>query len=791
MSDISRQEPVSFAPATETAPSTNAVSAVEARGQSLFESIPIPTYIWSVQNDVFTLTDFNAAAARWAGEDIRTLLNKTADEIYHDRPDILGYFRACMAQRTVITHETGYRLRSTPTERVIELTFSYVTSQTLLLHINDITAHRMAEAALRKEQANLRALLENTASTIWSVDSEYRLIVGNKNFQRNIRRATGTTIESGGHGLPAEASTTDRDEWRGYYDRALRGEQFSIEILQHYFEPPAWVEFQFGPIRDEHGAVTGVTVLGRNTTERKRGEMSLRESEERFRLAFENANDGVCIVGTDGRLLRVNQRMCEIFGYTQAEMEQMSVNDLTHPDYLEVSPKFIRQAVEAHSGHDEFEKAYIHRNGHIVWARVSSSLVTGAEGEPLYFISHVQDVTARKQAEQERAQLQAQLIQSQKMEMIGRLAGGIAHDFNNMLAVILMRAELSLPLVAANSATHRNLTTIHNTAQRSAELVRQLLAFARKQTIAPRPLDLNTTVDAVLPMLQRLIGEEINLVWQPGEHLWIVEMDPSQVDQILINLCVNARDAIDSIGVIAIETANVVLREEVAANSLPIAAGEYVMITVSDNGAGIPEDALPHIFEPFFTTKEVGKGSGLGLATVDGIVQQNGGYIQVFSTPGRGATFKVYLPRHFKPAQENTQAQLTTVARGANETVLVVEDEALVLQMIEDVLQHLGYNVIVFNEPGKALQHLQDHPTKIDLLLTDIIMPEMTGRTLAERVSSLQPGVRILYISGYPADALVNDRTTETPALYLQKPFSLDVLASTVRRVLGSPAPGQ
>ena len=750
----------------------------------LFESMPIPTYIWSVTDGVFTLIDFNPAAERWGGGSIQPFVNKTADEIYHDRPDLLEHFRTCMTQRTVIVCETEYRMRSTQEDRLVELTFTYVTPRMMLMHANDVTARHTAEAALRNEQANLRALLENTEATIWSVDRDYRLIVGNEHFRRNVQRATGASIQAGEEVLKAGIPTTLNDNWRGYYDRALSGEYFSIEILHRYFEPSAWVEFQFGPIRNERGEVTGATVLGRNISDRKHAEMSLRESEERFRLAFESANDGVCLVGIDGRLLRVNQRMCEIFGYTRAEMERMYVNDLTHPDYQSVSPRFIHRAVEDHGGHDEFEKAYIHRNGRIVWGRVSSSLVMGVQGEPLYFISHVQDITARKQAEQEHEQLYAQLLQSQKMETVGRLAGGIAHDFNNMLAVILMRAELSLPMVTADSILHRNLMTIFNTAQRSAELVRQLLAFARKQTISPRALDLNVTIAALLPMLHRLIGEEISLVWKPGAQLWIVEMDPSQVDQILVNLCVNARDAISGVGSITIETANVVLHNEVAASGLPIPGGEYVMISVTDSGTGIPEDVLPQIFEPFFTTKEVGKGSGLGLATVDGIVQQNGGYIQVVNSPGYGAAFRIYLPRHLQSAKEDVQTQVMTLLRGANETILLVEDEELVLQMMTDVLQHLGYNVIVFSEPSKALQHLQETNSKIDLLLTDIIMPEMTGRELAERVAALQPNVKVLYISGYPADTIAHSRVVETEMAYLQKPFSLSTLAAKVRRAL-------
>ena len=509
---------------------------------------------------------------------------------------------------------------------------------------DELNRRTVVEAALRAEQANLLALIENTDGSIWSVDRDYRLIIGNSIFQHNARAALGRELVVGEDVLGRAEAEAQSAEWRAYYDRALHGEHFSIEVVRRLVTPPEWVEYRFSPIRDQDGAITGVTVFGRSIAERRRTETELRESEERFRLAFENASDGVCLVGVDGRLLRVNAQMCAMFGYGRQEMEEMSVNDFTHPDYQNVSPQFIRRAIESDSSREEFEKCYMHRDGSLVWGRVSSSLIHDEHGASLYFISHVQDITAHRQAEQERAELQAQLMEAQRMESIGRLAGGIAHDFNNLLAVILMRTEMSLALTNKDSPLQRNLQAIHAATQRSAELVRQLLGFARQQMIAPQVLNLNNTLAALLPTLRNLAGEAIELVWRPGADLWPVKIDPSQLDQIMTNLTLNARDAIAGRGTITVATQNST-PSPAEGREAGAAPGDYVTITVADDGCGMNAEVMAHIFEPFFTTKEVGKGSGLGLAMIDGVVQQNRGYITVSSQSGQGATFRIFLPR--------------------------------------------------------------------------------------------------------------------------------------------------
>ena len=342
------------------------------------------------------------------------------------------------------------------------------------------------------------------------------------------------------------------------------------------------------------------------------------------------------------------------------------------------------------------------------------------------------DLSERKQAEAEKDKLQAQLIQAQKMESVGRLAGGVAHDFNNMLGVILGHTELALMHTNPSDPFHADLVEIQNAAERSADLTRQLLAFARKQTVAPKVLDINETVAGMLKMLQRLIGEDINLAWIPGFELGKVKIDPSQIDQILANLCVNARDAIAGVGKVTIETANAVLDETYSTAHAGFTPGDYVRLSISDNGCGMDKETLSQIFEPFFTTKEFGKGTGLGLATVYGIIKQNMGFVNVYSEPGHGTTFNIYLPRYAGKAGQAPAESAVELATGQG-TILLVEDEPGILKLTTAILRKLGYTVLAASSPGEAIRIAEEHTGNLNLLITDVVMPEMNGRSISQK----------------------------------------------------------
>jgi signal transduction histidine kinase/CheY-like chemotaxis protein len=394
---------------------------------------------------------------------------------------------------------------------------------------------------------------------------------------------------------------------------------------------------------------------------------------------------------------------------------------------------------------------------------------------------------ALRASEQDREKLREQLVQAQKLESIGRLAGGVAHDFNNMLAVILGRCEIALESLTASHPVQRDLREIEAAAQRSAELTKQLLAFARKQIICPKVLSLNDTVSGMLTMLRRLIGEDVELEFIPGPLLSKVKMDPTSVDQILANLAINARDAItQGNGKITIETQNASLDESYVARHAGAQVGDRVMLAFSDNGYGMGKDVVEHLFEPFFTTKALGQGTGLGLATVYGIVQQNSGSIEVYSEPGLGTTFKLYFPTCEVDDTAVAGAATSEIPKGCGELILIVEDEEAILGMAKTMLERVGYRVLAESSPGKAMELLAESDAKVKLLLTDVVMPQYNGRQIAEILKQTEPDLRVLYMSGYTTNVIAHHGVLEDGVAFIQKPFTLRELATKVRGVLDS-----
>ncbi len=397
------------------------------------------------------------------------------------------------------------------------------------------------------------------------------------------------------------------------------------------------------------------------------------------------------------------------------------------------------------------------------------------------------DITERKRAEAERERLSNQLSQAQKMESIGRLAGGVAHDFNNMLNVILGHTDMVLEDLPEEHELQADLESIRGAAERSADLTSQLLAFARRQTVELKVLDLNETVASLIKMLRRLIGEDIDLLWNPAESLQPVRMDPAQLDQVLANLVVNARDAIgrENVGKITIETSCANFDNAYVQDHPGFKEGEYVMLGVSDDGCGMDDETRQQVFEPFFTTKSTGEGTGLGLATVYGIVRQNDGFINVYSEPGEGTTFRIYIPVYDSDSAEVSHVrQRDEVIAGQGETLLLVEDEPAILKLGVKMLERLGYKVIAASSPGEALELAKQHEGSIDLLITDVVMPEMHGRDLADKLLAYYPDLKRLFMSGYTANVIAHHGVLEEGIQFMQKPFSLTTLSVRVREVL-------
>jgi len=366
------------------------------------------------------------------------------------------------------------------------------------------------------------------------------------------------------------------------------------------------------------------------------------------------------------------------------------------------------------------------------------------------------------------------------------LAGGVAHDFNNMLGVIMGQAELALYQMDPAHPLFNRLQEIRKAAERSADLTRQLLAFARKQTVAPKVLDLNETIEGMLKMLRRLIGEDIELAWLPGTKVWPVKMDPSQIDQILANLCVNARDAIAGVGKVIIETQNAGFEDEYCAEHPWFAPGDYVLLAVSDDGCGMDPETLGKIFEPFFTTKGIGHGTGLGLATVYGIAKQNNGFIYVYSEPGHGSTFKVYLPRYAVVTGSIVIESPVAPVKQGDETILLVEDDISMLEMTTLMLELCGYRVLAASSPDEAIRIAMAYKDGIHLLMTDVIMPEMNGRDLAKHLNAFHPQIMCLFMSGYTSNVIAHHGVLDEGVHFIQKPFSRQGLAAKVREALDS-----
>ncbi len=523
--------------------------------------------------------------------------------------------------------------------------------------------------------------------------------------------------------------------------------------------------------------------------ERRQAEEKLRQSEEKYRELVENANSIILRMDKEGRLTFFNDFALRFFGYSHEEIIGRNVVGTIVPE-TDSAGRNLRAMIEDICLHPERydvnQNENMLRDGTRVWVDWTNKPLANASGELVEILSVGSDITARKRAEEERVHLESQLYQARKMESVGRLAGGVAHDFNNMLGVILGFADMAMTRVDRAQPIYGDLREICAAANRSADLTRQLLAFARRQTVTPKVLDLNAAVTGMLKILHRLIGENIELDWRPGPDLWPVLVDPSQMDQILANLCVNARDAIAGTGKVTIETENRSLDGSFCAGHVGVSPGDYVLLTVEDDGRGMDEETLTSIFEPFFTTKGVGEGTGLGLATVYGAVEQNGGFIDVQSERGRGTLFNIYLPRHAGSAATAAPENPTPPKMTGHETILLVEDEPTFLKMAMTMLERQGYTVLAATTPGEALLLAEARGGAVDLLMTDVVMPEMNGRDLAIKLLTRYPRIKRLFMSGYTSDIIAHNGVVDDGTHFIQKPFSVGDLAAKVRETLDS-----
>jgi PAS domain S-box-containing protein len=644
------------------------------------------------------------------------------------------------------------------------------------------------QQALSKSEKELSSILQRTPDIIYRLDSQGRITFVNE----AVRRYGYDPLKMIGARLLDYVHPEDRDLARHRVDERRAGDRstrtLEIRLLTSSGSERV-AEYTAVPVQQvpvfllqaeglyENGTgperYIGTQGIARDITDRKRAEEALKKSEEKYSKVFRAAPAGVAVASLDeARFLDVNEEFERIYGFSRDELIGRSAFDIGLW-FDAVEREHIIGLLRRGEPVKELEVQARTKNGDTRTVRYNGQLID--IGGIACLISAVVDITDRKR-------LESQLQQAQKLEAVGRLAGGIAHDFNNMLAVILGQADLASQTLKPGNPALESIQEIRKAAERSAELTRQLLVFARRQDAAPQPLDLNRAISEGLAMLRRLIGESVALNWNPAPSLWSVKMDPTQVDQILINLAVNARDAVADVGTLTISTENW-LQEEAQPQHGGEGPREWVILTVADTGTGMSNESLAHIFEPFFTTKEIGKGTGMGLATVYGIVQHSGGRIEVESELGKGTTFRVYLPRTLETAINVQEAEQTELARG-HETLLVVEDERAILKITRTTLQRLGYSVIAAASAKDALAFTAQHEGPLHLLLTDVVMPEMNGLDLYAKIATSHPGIRIIFMSGYSADVFPPPGDGNGDVPFLQKPFSMRQLSAKVREVL-------
>jgi len=554
-------------------------------------------------------------------------------------------------------------------------------------------------------------------------------------------------------------------------------ETIGVLVAQHYEDGNAYTKHELEFLASVGGQIA-VAI------DRKRTEEELRAAETRFRTLVEQlpAITYVAEFGAAGPWSYVSPQIETLLGFSPAEWMADSEAWLKHLHPEDRDRVLGEEEQSQHSG-EPFRSEYrmLTRDGRVLWCRDEARVMSGQSGKRNHMLGVVYDITQRRHLEE-------QLRQAQKMEAVGRLAGGVAHDFNNLLMIIKGNSELMLEHLGATERSRKNAGEISKAADKAASLTRQLLAFSRMQVIQPKSLDLNGVVGEMAKMLRRLIGDDIELNIVSGASLGVVKVDQTQIEQVLMNLVLNARDAMPEGGRLTIETANVSLDDNYARRHAGVQPGKYVMMVVSDTGVGMDAETQTHIFEPFFTTKELGKGTGLGLATVYGVVKQNDGWIWVYSEAGRGTTFKIFLPQ-IEEVVRSTKPKLVSRPPGGSETILLVEDQDGIRELASEFLKGSGYTILEARDGSEALQVAEQHHGEIDLLVTDVVMPRMGGPELAGRLANVRPHLKVIYMSGYSEYAKDSRKVADSEKVILQKPFAFDALARKVREVLAAPGP--
>lgn len=642
--------------------------------------------------------------------------------------------------------------------------------------VRDISLRKQREDQLRLGYS----ALENSGSGIAMTDLEGRLDYVN----HALRGLWGLQDDEEVKDLSVLDFVVDEDFLGCVLEAARGGEPWRGELtMKPRGRDPIEVRASLRANANEDDEITGLVFSLMDVTEERAVQRTLKESEQRHRMLFREMLSGFAVHeliyddesrAVDYRFLEVNPAFERMTGLMAGDVKGRTVREVlpgTEDLWIETYGRVVLTGEPEH-----FQRFSEELGKHFE--------VTAFRSGPNQFATVFEDITERLSAAQERERLQAQLRQSQKIEAIGRLAGGVAHDFNNLLMGIMGYVELSMDDLAEDHPVRAYLAEIMVDAKRSANLTRQLLAFARRQPIAPKMIEMNEIVSGMLSMLQRLLGEDIDLVWVPSSETCAVNMDSSQLDQALANLIINARDAISGVGTVTVRVEKVTVDAAQCIGHADATPGEYALLEVSDTGCGMDADTLAHVFEPFYTTKGAGKGSGLGLATVHGVVRQNKGFVAVESEVGSGSVFRLYIPRHAEGVEKQDEETSHAPLPGGTETILLVEDEKSVRETARSFLLKLGYQVLSAELPDKALRVSEKYAGEIDLLITDVIMPGMNGVDLASKLSPSRPTMKCLFISGYVDNVVVKHGLLDEGVHFLAKPFLRKDLAAKVREVL-------
>jgi PAS domain S-box-containing protein len=738
---------------------------------------------------------FNDAACRMTGKQAAEVLGNDDSALFPtaEAAIVMAGDRQVMAGGKLTTYEEVVTLADGQRHTFLSTKWPILdengTVTGLFGTARDVTELKRTQNILESERARLRNLVQTMPALVWMKDVNGVYVGCNSRFERFFGAPETEIVGKTDYDfVDAELA----DFFRANDQKALAADGPSINEEWITYADDGHrelLETIKAPVRDSEGNLLGVMGIARDITAHRQAEEELRTERQRFKGLVDSI-DGI-VWEADAETLAftyVSLQAERLLGYPVAAWYEPGFREARlHPDDLPWVPARFRELTRSDGDHT-LEYRLMARDGETVWLHDIVTVVTEND-VPRWFRGIMVNITGKKAEEEEKRRLEAQLLQAQKMEAIGRLAGGVAHDFNNMLTVIIGYAEIARKQGAAHGNYHEHLSQIIKAATQSRDITQQLLAFSRKELISPRVLDLNAQVNAVKKGMGRFIGEDIRFELRLAPDLWPVHMDPAQVDQVIMNLVVNARDAMADGGTLTIETQNLHLDDTHTAMQPDSLPGDYVQLAVSDTGCGMDSETVQHIFEPFFTTKGAGKGTGLGLATLYGIVTQNKGFVRVYSEPGMGTTFKVFIPRcGVQPEGAAADEEVCPECREIS--VLLVEDDEAVRMIITEMLEQLGCAVVVAATPREALADCQGPGRHFDLLLTDVVMPGMNGRELAHEIRAREPAIRVLFMSGYTAEVITQRGVLDGGLHFIPKPFDQRALQRKISEVMSSdPAP--